>query len=109
MKKEIVKIVLPYAVLNKETYINEAKEIEIANNEKHVLNIFTNSTKVNVFIDAIIATGKVSAEQRKEHFAKDMKKIRNQSAEVVSVLGSAASYPVAKNKSMIVVEEENCQ
>lgn len=74
MKKEIVKIVLPYAVLNKETYINEAKEIEIANNEKHVLNIFTNSTKVNAFIDAIIATGKVSAEQRKEHFAKDMKK-----------------------------------
>ena len=109
MKKEIVKIVLPYAVLNKETYINEAKEIEIANNEKHVLNIFTNSTKVNTFIDAIIATGKVSAEQRKEHFAKDMKKIRNQSEEVISVLGSAVSYPVAKNKSMNVLEEENCQ
>ncbi|MCI5797643.1 MAG: hypothetical protein MR024_03385 [Firmicutes bacterium] len=105
MEKEIVKIVLPYAVLSKETYIEKVKEVEIANNEKHSLNIFTNSTKINTFIDAVIATGKVSAEQRKEHFARDMKKIRGQSEEVVSVLGAAASYPVARDKSIVAVEE----
>lgn len=108
MKKEIVKIVLPYAVLSKESYINKVKEIEFANKEKHALNIFTNSTKVNAFMDAIIATGKVSAEQREEHFVNTMKKLRNQNQEVTSALGSAASYPVAKDKSIVVVEE-NCQ
>lgn len=109
MEKEIVKIVLPYAVLSKESYVKQVKEVELANNEKHVLNVFTNSSKINTFIDAIIATGKVSAEEREKHFVESMKNLRAKNNEVTSALGSAASYPVAKNKAMIVVEEENCQ